>query len=136
MAEIIAPIVNFLVVVFVLWYYGRKPISDYLATRSANIAQQIAEGEKQFSEAEKKLVHWESSWKGAKGLAEEQMSDAKVTATKLREKTLAAAAAESERIAKDAKIVSASEAVRARKTSAASWPKKASRWRPSISAPI
>lgn len=39
--EIIAPIVNFGIVVGILWHFGRKPIADFFATRQAQISKEV-----------------------------------------------------------------------------------------------
>ena len=112
--EFIAPIVNFTVVAFIVFWFGRKPVLEFLANRSNQVAVAIAEGEKLSAEAEKSLTEWETNWKSLEAHAARANEDAKSAMKRFRENTLAAANGEAERIQKDAKLVAQGEALKAK----------------------
>jgi len=51
---LIANIINLAVMLFILWYFARKPIREYFSDRSKKIRQAIEETERMKNEAEEK----------------------------------------------------------------------------------
>lgn len=102
-------IVNFTTMVVFLGWFGKKPLQTFLAARSEEIKKQMDEAEKEskevssvFNKAQENVVHQEAH---AKKLKE----DAQAFLQKHREKTLAAAQAESIRIVKDGELLGVGE---------------------------
>jgi len=56
--EFIYEWVNLVLLIAVLGYFARKPVSEYLATRRDTIAKNIASSEQLLKDAERKLAEW------------------------------------------------------------------------------
>lgn len=110
MMEILAPVVNFLVVLFIVVYFGRKPLKDFLISRSDTIANQMKEAESRAEQSKRDLAEWETKWKQAQNEAATQLNEAKTAFARQREETLAFAQKEAERIKKEAKMTASNEA--------------------------
>src|SRR5687767_5646409 len=104
-SDIIAPIVNFAAVVGILVYAGRKPMASFLAQRSESIKAQIQESEAQAAEARKMLAEWQANRNAADAHAKAAVEDATTTLKKFKERTIASAHAEAERIKKEAEMM-------------------------------
>ena len=74
--EIIAPLVNFAIVVFILWKYGKQPVLDFLGSRSKNIETQMNEAETLFAEAKKQLSEAETNATGAQAQVKRYQNEA------------------------------------------------------------
>ena len=114
MEFIIPAIVNFLAVVFILWYFGRKPLAAFLVERSETIAASIREAEKQSAEAEKVLGEWQRNWESSEAHAKTQLEEAKVALVRYRETALVSAKSEAERVKKESRLVGQSEISKAK----------------------
>jgi len=114
MEAILAPILNFLVVVFIFWFFGRKPFGAFLVSRSQGVENSILDAEAASKTAGADLAQWKNSWSSSEAHAKQQLDEAKVAMTKLSESSKRFAATESERIKKEATLVSQSEVIKAR----------------------
>jgi len=112
---IIASVLNFSLVVFVFVFFGRKPFAKFLVSRSETLKSEIEEAEKLASEARKDLVTWENNWNQASAHAQKNQQDCENSLKRFKEKTLANAKHEAERIKKEAELLSSGETVKARK---------------------
>lgn len=113
---IIASVLNFSVVVFVFVFFGRKPFGNFLMTRSQSLKTEIEEAEKVVSEARAELATWENNWSQATAHAQKNQQDSENSLKRFKEKTIAQANHEAERIKKEAELMSSGESVKARRT--------------------
>ncbi len=113
---LLAPIVNFSVVAFVLIYFGRKPLAQMLAARSTSLATEIRGAEADEKEASAQLAQWEAKWNGSAAEAKQAQVDAQTRIASLKETTLATAKKQAERIVKEANAVGQVEATKGRET--------------------
>jgi F-type H+-transporting ATPase subunit b len=111
-----APYVNFLVVMAILIYFGRKPLADMLVARSSDIAKAIRGAEAEASEANAALKVWESKWSSSAAEAKQNLEDTHKRAATLRESTLANARKQATRIVQEAGLVGQTEANKGRET--------------------
>ncbi len=116
MELILAPIFNFLVVVFILWYFGRGPIGEFLVTRSKTVESAIGDAEAASRSASAELVEWKKSWESSEAHVKAQLDEAKVAMERLRETTLKAAKVEADRIRKESELVGKSEVMKAKES--------------------
>jgi len=116
MMMIFSSIFNFLVVVGILWYYGRKPTLEFFANRRNTIESAIRGAENQYAQAESALKVWEQKWSNSQTEANQLRSDAKERAEIFRKRTLESANLEAERIEKDAQLLGKGEVLRAKRT--------------------
>jgi F-type H+-transporting ATPase subunit b len=114
-AEVLSTVLNFAVVVFILWHFGRKPIGEFFQTRSKDIATHVSEARTLSTDAKKELSTWESKSQNAQAEIARQLEDAKSNMAKFRETTLARATAESKRISEESATVASAEALRAKR---------------------
>jgi F0F1-type ATP synthase membrane subunit b/b' len=114
-AEILSTVLNFSVVVFILWYAGRKPIAEFFAGRAHTIGTSVNEARALSSEAKQVLNQWEAKANDAEGEIERQREDAKSTLAKYCEATLTRVNAESRRISEESAAVTAAEMLRAKR---------------------
>lgn len=114
MVVILASIVNFAVVVFVLWKFGRKPATQFVAARTKSIGDAIAEAQKQSQEAEKLYTEFEVNWKGASSHAETHRQQSILGIERLRETTLSSARIQAKRVQEEAKMVGLGEVAKAK----------------------
>lgn len=115
-SDLLAPIVNFGVVAFVLIYFGRKPFVDLLASRSQTLATEIRGAEAEGNEALGQLAQWETKWKGGEAEAAQIQSDAEKRMRALRATILAAAEKQAVRVVEETRLVGQSEAGKGRET--------------------
>jgi F0F1-type ATP synthase membrane subunit b/b' len=111
--ESLPVLVNFAVVVAVMYFATRKAASQFLVTRSQTIGNQIAEGEKASAEAAVLLNEWEAKWKTSEAYAKQMFDEAKSTIERVRLSTVEKAKAESERVRREARLGADTEARRA-----------------------
>jgi F-type H+-transporting ATPase subunit b len=91
---------NLVLLIAVLGYFARKPVSEYLATRRDTIAKNIASSEQLLKDAERKLAEWndkaarldadvamilESTRRGAEAEKASILAAAEATATRIRQ---------------------------------------------------
>lgn len=112
---IIASVLNFAVVVFVFVFFGRKPFAQFLVNRSESFKLALKEAEKMVLEARADFSTWEVNWSEAQAHARQNKIDSENSLKKFQEKTLTEAKHESERIKKDAELMSSGELLKAKK---------------------
>jgi F-type H+-transporting ATPase subunit b len=98
--EFIYEWVNVVILLAVLGYFARKPVSEYLASRRDTIAKNIASAEQLLRDAERKLGEWneratrldtdvatilESTRKSAEAERATILADAEATASRIRQ---------------------------------------------------
>jgi F-type H+-transporting ATPase subunit b len=116
MAHIIAPIVNFLLVVALFYKLAGKKVSAFFAGRSEQVRGEMAEAEKMATESGVQLSKWKSSWEGREESVTQQISEAKAAIGRMKEKQIATAQHEAARIKKEAQMAASTEALRAKET--------------------
>lgn len=108
-SEVLAPIVNFAVMVGFLGFFGKKPMQTFLGARSEDIKKQIDEAEKESQEVVARFQKAEDNFKHQEAHAKKLREDAKEMLARHREKTLSAAKSESIRIIKDGELLGQGE---------------------------
>lgn len=111
--DILAPLVNFGVVVFVLVYFGRKPFVDFFAARSVSVSSEMKEAEASSKESLAEFAKWKKSSSEKEQHVKQMEDDAKATIAKLKERTLEHASLEAARIKRDAELMAKSESLKA-----------------------
>ena len=111
--EIIAPLVNFAIVVFILWKFGKEPVLEFLRTRSKNIETAIKDAEAQFADAKKQLSEAEANSAAAHSQVKQYHSEAAASMERFREQALVAAKQEAARIRRESQLVVQSEVAKA-----------------------
>jgi F-type H+-transporting ATPase subunit b len=111
----IAAIVNFLAVVFILVYFGRKPFSEFLSARSEGIRASMGEAENLSKDAFALRDKWKASWAEKDDYIKQQWEEAKAALKNQRDRELVSAKVEAERIGKDADLMGAGEISKAKK---------------------
>ncbi|MGK7937004.1 MAG: F0F1 ATP synthase subunit B [Xenococcaceae cyanobacterium] len=91
-------IINLLILLGVLFYYGSKVVGNILAERKAKIAEKIQEAEEKQKKAAATLAEEQQKLAQAKETAEKIRSEAEVNAQKAKEAILAQGEKEIERI--------------------------------------
>lgn len=115
-AQFYAPIVNFAVVLLVLFYFGRKPFAEAVASRSADLAKAIRGAEAEAKEAQALLSTWEAKAKGSQAEAKQNFEDAQKRSSALSATTVVNARKQAERIVQEAKLIGQTEANKGRAT--------------------
>ena len=111
---ILASIVNFVLLIGVLAYFGRKPFLSFLASRRQAVATSMAAASREFEASHKALQEWQTKWNGAETEAAQARTDAGAALTREREQRLAASASEAQRVKKEAALAGQSELLGAR----------------------
>jgi len=114
MAAVLAPTVNFLAVVAILYFAGKKPFGAFLATRSDTVATSITDAEIASKSAGEELAQWKNSWSSSEAHAKAQKEEAAAAMARLKDTVLASAKVEATRIGKESSLVGQSEVVKAR----------------------
>jgi F0F1-type ATP synthase membrane subunit b/b' len=109
MLEFIAPIVNFSVVVFVLWYFGRKPCRQFLQARSTQTATAIREAEAEARQSDGLLAAEKAKWNGVEAETRELSRASDERLEVFRQKAKKHAELELERVDKEARLFSETE---------------------------
>ncbi len=89
----ILKVVNFAVLVFLVWKFSKKPISNALKNRSKAVAEKLEEAKKALEEAEKALMEYQERLKNL----EEEMK-------RIKEKYIEEGKRERDRLIKEASI--------------------------------
>ncbi len=112
-ADILAPLVNFAVVVFILVYFGRKPFVEFFASRSVSVSAAMTEAESYSRESMAEFSKWKKSASEKDMHVKQMEEDAKASIARLKERTLEHASLEAARIKKDAEMMAKSESLKA-----------------------
>lgn len=102
MHELIAPSINFFLVVALLTYLLRKPLKEMIATRKSGIQSQVEEAKVQKLEAERKHKEFTERLNNFESEARQILEKAKQDAEALKAKIITDAQASADRIVKDA----------------------------------
>lgn len=98
MATIIAELVGFAVVIFVLWRYVLPVVKDMVARRQDEIQRQVEEAEEATRKLEDAQSRFDNAVEQAEAEAARIRDDARADATRIREELVAQAEAEVERM--------------------------------------
>jgi F0F1-type ATP synthase membrane subunit b/b' len=115
-AEALSTLLNFSVVVFILWYAGRKPIAEFFAGRSKEISSSVNEARALSSQAQNLLQEWDGKNRSAASEIARQKEDAALSVSKLKEATALRVKSESKRIAEETKLVALAEQAKAKRS--------------------
>lgn len=115
-AETLSTVLNFCVVVFILWYAGRKPIAEFFASRSSTIARAVDEAKHVSKAAASSLSEWQTAMDQSAAELEKQKSDAKNVLEKLREETKLRIALEAKRISSEGVLLAAAETAKVKRS--------------------
>jgi F0F1-type ATP synthase membrane subunit b/b' len=107
--EYLPVIVNFALVVGILFFSTRKAVSQFLVTRSTTIGDEIQEAEKLYGKAHADLTLWETNWRSCEAHSKQMFDEAEANLGRQREQELTRAKAEANRIRQEAQMVGASE---------------------------
>jgi F0F1-type ATP synthase membrane subunit b/b' len=55
-------LINFSVVMFIVWYFGKKPANDFLKNRAKSIADFVGSAQKAAAEAMAFFTDWKNRW--------------------------------------------------------------------------
>lgn len=102
MHELIAPSINFGILMVVLGYLLRKPVKDMVANRQLAIKTQVEEARAQKAEAERRYNEFTQKLRSFEAEAQSMLDKAKADAEALKAKIIRDAHATAERIVKDA----------------------------------
>lgn len=111
---IIPVLVNFSLLVTILWWALRKPAKQFLISRSDRIAASIAEAQTLATDASRELKKWEASWTSGEVYSKTMFDEAKVQLAKQHEGAIVRAKNEAVRISKEGELVGHSEGVKAK----------------------
>ena len=89
---LIANIINLAVMLFILWYFARKPVREYFSDRSRKIRQALEETEKMKKEAEEKYRR-----------ISDRLDNIDTEIESLKKELIAAAVADNERVISEAR---------------------------------
>ncbi len=106
-------LINVLILIGVLYYYGSKIVGNILSERRAKIAEQIQEAQKRQEKAAASLAEEEKKVAQAQKTASKIVSDAQKNAQKVKETILAQGEKEVERLKASAEADLSSEEARA-----------------------
>lgn len=110
----LAIFINFLIVVGILYWAGKKPILEHYRARAAKLEEEVRGSERAFEAATKELNGWTEKMQKAPDEAKAYAADAKTTLARFRETTIAAAKEESIRIGREASALANTELQRAK----------------------
>ncbi len=109
--EFIASLINFSIVLFVLWRFAYKPIFEMLAARRQKIADSVANADKIKAELAKTEVDRQKTLADAGDKANKLIEDARQAAARVRETETQKAIAAAEQIVTKAREAAAQERV-------------------------
>jgi F-type H+-transporting ATPase subunit b len=109
--EFIASLINFSIVLFVLWRFAYKPIFEMLAARRQKIADSVANADKIKAELAKTEVDRQKTLADAGDKANKLIEDARQVAARVRETETQKAIAAAEQIVTKAREAAAQERV-------------------------
>ncbi len=107
---------NLLLLIGVIFYFGRTPIRNYVSARRREIESNIENSASVLSQSENQLAEWNARAARLDGELNEIREGARQRAASEREAILADAVASAERIRSDARASVAQELERARET--------------------
>ncbi len=107
-------VVNFLAVVLILWKVGKQPARDFVKSRSENVKKFIHDAEGEYAVASAEESKWQQDWNAIESRVEKLQSDAETMVAQTRERVLADAKRQAERIESESKLLAQSELLRAR----------------------
>jgi F-type H+-transporting ATPase subunit b len=107
--EFIASLINFSIVLFVLWRFAYKPIFEMLAARRQKIADSVANADKIKAELAKTEVDRQKVLADAGDKANKLIEDARQAAARVREQETQKAIAAAEQIVAKAREAAAQE---------------------------
>jgi F-type H+-transporting ATPase subunit b len=113
-AGLLWPTVNLLILLVVLVYFARKPVSQYFADRRSGISGELDEAAQLKKEAEARFAKWQRRLADLERELAEIRTTARERADTEREHILADARASAERIRRDASLAIEHEVRRAR----------------------
>jgi F-type H+-transporting ATPase subunit b len=108
-SEFIASLINFAIVLFVLWRFAYKPIFEMLAARRQKIAEGVANADKIKSELTRTEVERQKILTQAGAQADKLIDDARQAAARVREQETQKAIAAAEQIVAKAREAAAQE---------------------------
>ena len=111
--ELIAGIIAFLIIFFVVWKYALPTLNKTLEARQQAITGQLQEAERVKSEAESLLADYQAQVAGAKQEANEIIDEARTTAESMRGEIVTRAEAEAASALEKARTDVAAERTRA-----------------------
>ncbi|MBI4403183.1 MAG: ATP synthase F0 subunit B [Deltaproteobacteria bacterium] len=114
MVVVIASILNFAVVVFILWKFGKKPTVQMFSNRRQSIAQAVSEAEKLAEEATTALKHSRQDCESMAERARRHFEEVKEGLETYRLKAREAAKAQAKRIEEEAKKIAQGELLKAK----------------------
>ena len=115
MVVLLSSIVNFLAVLFILWFFGRKPFSNFLISRSDQVKSQIETATDSYGQAEKELQLWQTQSAKSEAHARQLMEDAKSQLERFKEEQARMESAEAERVKRDSGLLIQNETTKAKK---------------------
>lgn len=115
-AEALATLLNFAVVVFILFKAGKGPAREFFQSRSKDIGAFVSQARSVSTEARAQKDLWAAKLANAPAEMSKQRQDAETSLKRYSESTLARANAEAVRIDQDSKVVIAAESQRAKRT--------------------
>ena len=117
--DLLFSILNFVLILAVIFYFARKPMAEYLEQRRQGIQRNLEDSAKLLADAEAKLQDWNQR----AGRLDAELAEIRETSRRIaeeeREAILAQARANAERIQHDARVAVDQELLRARRTLAA-----------------
>lgn len=102
MDQLISPAINFALLVGLLVYFLRKPVIQFVASRSAQIRTQVEEAAAMKREAEAKLKEFEQKLRDFEKEAKELIENARLEGESLKTRIIENAQKTAERMIKDA----------------------------------
>ena len=109
-----ATLFNFGLLVVILFWFGRKPLKAFLASRSELIATTLEEATNLSEEALRKKNEWEQKWNHANSDVKQQLEEARAALRRYRETAIAAAQVEADRVETESKLAGVGEVAKAR----------------------
>lgn len=100
-AHALPVIFNFFCVVAIVVYFGRKPFAAFFAGRSERIEKAVADASAAKAQADAELAQWTAAVRQESSIKTSGETAARAAMERYREKTLAAARQEAERIVGD-----------------------------------
>lgn len=101
MSDLIFPTINFVGLVAILFYFGRKPLSAMVRERRAAMKSMVEEAEHQKADAERKFREYEQKLQNYEQEAKQAIDKAKTDAEEMRKKIMSAAMLASEKMIKE-----------------------------------
>jgi F-type H+-transporting ATPase subunit b len=115
-SSLIFSVLNFALILGVIFYFARKPVAEYLEQRRQGIQRSLEDSAKLLADAEAKL----QDWNDRTGRLDAELAGIRETSRRIaeeeREEILAQARANAERIQNDARVAIDQELLRARRT--------------------